>query len=526
MNRRLLLFLLVLGFLSVLPGAAFQTSTGYMDAEYYFQGGARLAQGHGFTELILWNYLDDPAGIPHPSHAYWMPAASLLTALGMRLLASGEFSAGRMVFLLIASLIPLLTGLLCFSITRNNRHAWISGCLATFSGFYLAYLTTTDVFGIYMTLGSIFFLMFSMIDMNAPLAGFVLGLVSGLLHLTRADGLIWIALLEATFLLKFMRQVRLGKRRARYASALITSAAGYLCVMGFWMWRNYLTFGFILSPHGSRTLFLTRYDDLYTFPAASLTFQNWLASGSGEILKARLWAGLLNLQTALVVQGEIILFPLILIGIWKLRSHPQVWFGLAAWMATFFVMTFAFPFIGMRGGFFHSGAAFQPLWWAVAPTGLDVALHKIEKRGGRRFDQTRVVFTVGTISILAMLSGIIYVNRVVGSNLSRPIWNQELEKYRAIERELIRAGAASGEVVMVNNPPGYFVANTRPAVAIPYGNVDVVRNVARQYHVCCLVLEFEQLLGAEDLYTEPGDRLGLKYLGLVENARLYRFTDW
>ncbi|HQN44554.1 MAG TPA: hypothetical protein PLA25_10495, partial [Anaerolineaceae bacterium] len=64
----------------------FQRSPGYMDSAYYYIGARQLASGQSLTEPILWNYLDDPAGLPHPSHTYWMPLTSLVSSLGMLLL--------------------------------------------------------------------------------------------------------------------------------------------------------------------------------------------------------------------------------------------------------------------------------------------------------------------------------------------------------------------------------------------------------------------------------------------------------
>ena len=52
-----------------------QTQPNYMDAAYYLVGGQRLAQGFGFNDPYVWNYLDQPIGLPHPSHLYWMPLA-------------------------------------------------------------------------------------------------------------------------------------------------------------------------------------------------------------------------------------------------------------------------------------------------------------------------------------------------------------------------------------------------------------------------------------------------------------------
>src|SRR4030066_516223 len=101
MTRETLLLLLVISLLLLVVMGKFEFSPGYMDAEYYFAGGLRLAQGYGFTEEILWNYLDDPTGLPHPSHVYWMPLTSILAAIGMVLTGMNIFSAGRTIFMLI-----------------------------------------------------------------------------------------------------------------------------------------------------------------------------------------------------------------------------------------------------------------------------------------------------------------------------------------------------------------------------------------------------------------------------------------
>jgi hypothetical protein len=69
MTWKLSLLLAGLGLIAALFVAAFQSAPGYMDADYYYAGGRTLATGHGFTEMVLWNYLDNPAGLPHPSNA-------------------------------------------------------------------------------------------------------------------------------------------------------------------------------------------------------------------------------------------------------------------------------------------------------------------------------------------------------------------------------------------------------------------------------------------------------------------------
>ncbi|NMC14985.1 MAG: hypothetical protein GYA34_19125, partial [Chloroflexi bacterium] len=108
------LALFVLEIVIILVVGSFQKSPGYMDAEYYYSGGIRLAEGYGFSEEILWNYLDDPQGLPHPSHGYWMPLASILSAIGMIILNKVSFNAGKIVLILIASFIPIVTTAISF----------------------------------------------------------------------------------------------------------------------------------------------------------------------------------------------------------------------------------------------------------------------------------------------------------------------------------------------------------------------------------------------------------------------------
>src|SRR5512142_510655 len=88
---------LVFGLLALLVGigmAAAIQHPGYTDAYYYFNGGQRLVQGKGLTDAAIWTYIGAPAGLPIPSHMYWMPLTSLVAAGGM-LLAGATFDGAQ-----------------------------------------------------------------------------------------------------------------------------------------------------------------------------------------------------------------------------------------------------------------------------------------------------------------------------------------------------------------------------------------------------------------------------------------------
>ena len=104
------------------------------------------------------------------------------------------------------------------------------------------------------------------------------------------------------------------------------------------MARNISVFDTPLSPGGLQVLWITEYDEIYSYPASILTFQRWVATGLEKIVQSRLHALGQNLQTSLAVQGGIFLTPLIMLGIWHLRGDLRIWLGLFAWFTTFIVM--------------------------------------------------------------------------------------------------------------------------------------------------------------------------------------------
>lgn len=110
MKRHDLIWLLLAGLLFQGFWLLLLPTPAYMDAYYYTTNGQRLAEGHGWTEMVVWQYLDNPAGVPTPSHTYWMPLPSLFAAAGYTLTSS--FRGAQLPFWLMTSLLPLLSYLI------------------------------------------------------------------------------------------------------------------------------------------------------------------------------------------------------------------------------------------------------------------------------------------------------------------------------------------------------------------------------------------------------------------------------
>lgn len=146
----LLALALFIRLLAALP----QHQPNYMDEAYYVVTGANLAEGRGFVEDFVWNYLNHPGPPPRPSHLYWMPLTSLLASVGM--LAGGpSYRAAQILFIILSALLAPLTFWLTWTLSGQRRPAWLAGLLIIFSGFYFPFWTAVDNFTPFALAGSL-----------------------------------------------------------------------------------------------------------------------------------------------------------------------------------------------------------------------------------------------------------------------------------------------------------------------------------------------------------------------------------
>jgi hypothetical protein len=295
--------------------------------------------------------------------------------------------------------------------------------------------------------------------------------------------------------------------------------------MGPWLARNLVVFGSLLAPGGAKALWFVDYDDLYIFPASLLTPARWWASGLIEIVQARLWAFGQNMQTFLAVQAEIVLLPLVLWGLWRCREERIVRLGALVWGLTLAVMTIPFPFAGARGGFFHSASAVQPLFFALVPLGLEAFIAWAHQKRGWQLDQAWKVFSAAILVLVVGLSIFIVRQRVVGEDWRQPAWAEGQQTYTRLGGELAALGASPEEIILINNPPGFYLATGRAGIAIPDGDVESLLTAARQFGAGYLILEANHPAGLDSLYKQPADQPGLHYLKSVDGAHFFEVGD-
>jgi hypothetical protein len=475
-----------------------------MDADYYYADALQILHGQGSQEPFVWNYLDDPAGLPHPSFLYWLPLTSLISSISIVVLGAG-FRAAQAPFVLATAAGTAVTAAIAAQISSDEGSIRRAAALAIFPGFFLPFFVTTDSFSIYMLIGSGALAVMASMARGGRAAGWLAaGILVGLAHLTRADGVL---LLGPGLMAAWSRKPR--------AAAIALLLAGYLGAMAPWWARNWMVVGSPFPSGLSRTLWLVRYDDLFSFPASSLTLERWWASGLSTIVTSRIQALFANLQTLIAVNGLVFLGPFMLVGALEKRSSLLVRLNMAYLILLFGVMSFVFPFAGARGGLFHSSTALMPVLWSLAAVGIDRAVSWAAQKRGWVVTRARSLFGWSAPAMAGVLTIGLFWTRVVGASPATPAWSRSADAYVVVSQSLEELDP-SRSTVAANNPPGLYLATGAPSVMIPNGPLETLRAVVERYGVRWVVLDANRPDGLAGLYLAPDS---VSWLGLAERIQ-------
>ena len=489
------LWLALIGLLFQAVWAVQMPTPTYMDAYYYTSNGQRLAAGDGFTELVIWQYLDDPAGLPTPSHSYWMPLTSILAAAGYSL--GDGFWAAQLPFWLLAGLLPLLAYWISLQFFSERWQVWTAVLLTMSGGFYTRFLNQPSTFVPFAWAGGLCLLFLAFTQQRpAKKWWFLAGLTAGLAHLTRADGVLLLVVGGLVWLFNEIRDWRLEIKKPFPASSLqspIILLLGYLLVMTPWFIRNWRVWGRPLPVSGTQTIFLTTYDDLFAY-GRSFNLAHFLEWGWGNILQSKLNGLLLAGGTFIAVCGVVFLTPLIVWGWlkwWRDEGkrpylRPLNWYALLLFAS----MSLIFTLPGGRGGLLHSSVALWPWLMVLATAGLGYAVdwmaiklpHWEPQKAKPRF---AMLFVVVAFAISATLF------------YARADSTLEAEVYAEVGEMLPETA-----VVMAGNAPGVYYHTGLPALSIPNEPMSVLQEVAVRYGVTHLLLDADYPLPLADLYTQ------------------------
>ncbi|MEZ4862103.1 MAG: hypothetical protein R3C14_12375 [Caldilineaceae bacterium] len=473
---------------------------GYMDTAYYTVQAIRLAEGAGATEPYLWNYLNDPQGIPNPAFGYWMPLPSLLAAPFWAV--GHSFLAAQLPFVLLAALFVLLGAYIAWESTHKLRHFWAAGLLLIASGSVTPFWSLPETFTPFALCATLCLWAGSRYWLTQQVRWLLWAVVAaGLAYLTRSDGLLLVAL---TLLLP------LGRRQGR---AFVAAGAALALLLAPWVLYNLSVHGAPLPTGGTRALWLTNYDDLFCYHC-KLTPANYLAWGWPAILHSKIKAFSTNFMIIVLNVGYLFLAPFVVIGSWRTHQFLLRW----AWLylaLLFAAMTFAFTFPSTRGSLFHSAVALLPFSVTAALIGLDRTIAWVGQRRKWNINHAQLIFTAATVLIALLV--------VTQTSEKYREWQSAGALYQPAQAWIAQQPDAACPV-LVGDPASFWYATRQPALVIPNEDAKVVAEVAHRYGACWLLLDKNRPKPLADLYQDQQDPVWT----LVQqwpDGKLFRLTD-
>jgi hypothetical protein len=520
-RRRDLLLLFVLGLLLHGTIAAMTSSPGYFDAYYYYNGGVFIAKGQ-WTEPYIWNYVSAPSSLPVPAFAYWQPFPSMLAALGIKLFPGlASYDAAQIPFVLLAAILPLISYTVGLNI-GERRHALTGALLTIFSGLYAPFWSVVETFTPFAVAGAgALALAGAARTKNRWWLWGLAGICAAIAHLTRADGILLVAVLIAVAMF-----LRTGRSLTARGLDCLLILVGYVAIMAPWWARNLSVFGGIQASGGLSTLWLLEYDEMFNYPA-QLTAARYFNGGWGLIVQSKLEALRTNLERFVGELNIVFLAPFSIISLLRRWRHdwllPAVLYGLALFAA----MTFAFTWPGANGGWFHSSGALIPFMMPAAALGVDDAVNWIaRRRRSWRPAQARGVFGAATVMIAVLLTAYIVVNRVVGLPFSGQfVWNNADTVYRELGDVLDAMDVPRNAPVMVADPPGFYTHTGHGGIPLPNGDEETLLRAADEYGVEYVVVDVNVGRPLKSLYKNGPQSARLVEIAKIGDTTLYRIES-
>ncbi len=480
----------------------------YMDAYYYTTNGQRLANGYGFTEEVIWQFLDEPAGIPTPSHSYWMPLTSMVAAGGY--LFGDSFRAAQLPFWLLAGLLPVLAYAISLTLEQPRWVCWIAALFTASGGFFNNYYNQPATFSLFAWAGGLCLLALARGGQTGNARWWLIaGMMAGLGHLTRADG--FLLVLVGGFVALVGWRSKAEYRRIGVRLGLL--GIGYFAVTAGWFWRNWLVFKRPFPTAGTQTIFLTTYDDLFAY-GRSFSLSHLLSWGWPNIIQSRLSGLSTAFQTFIAVNCLIFLVPFVLWAWWQLGKtkwemlRPFTFYFAALYLS----MSLVFTFPGMRGGLFHSSAALFPWTMSLAAAGVPMAVNWLATKLPHWEPERSGPLFAGLFVVVAMIM-------TISLGVVRTPGLPETAVY-----ETIAATLPTDAVVMCGDAPGFYYHTGLPSVSVPNEPPAVLLQAAEKYQVTYLVLDANRPIPLDGLYSGREQVSHIQLLNDYAGIKLYRIS--
>ena len=508
MRTPLLLYALALGVRALL--VALYPDPAYPDSYYYVDVARAIAAGNGLNVDFVWifaevgNRLPDPAVLPIPSNAHWLPLASFIQAPFVSVLGPTAF-ANALPGILIGSLAAPLTWLIARDAGARPIVGVAAGVISAVPGAVSVFLAQPENFAILHPLVAAT-LWLTARGLKGDGRSFALaGLLAGLATLARNDGiliagaiaLVWLA--DRLRFLRSRRGLRSWSRVDDRAPIPLLAALGafalFMLVMGPWWARQVAVFGSISPTSSSGAALWIRQISEWNSITVDPTPAYFFTQGWGPIIASRLQGLADAFGNFAVMITSIVLFPFLLVGIAQRRGSRdfQPWFVYT--FIAFAGATFLYPLHVPGGAFIHTAIGLAPHAAILSIEGVMVLAGLVS---GRQAARTSSDGSLGprsssmTAGSSILVWGVVALVIAAGVIFTRPViagWDATRQPRLAVAAELDRLGVPATDRLLTIDAGGYRYFTGRPGVVTPDDPIEVIESVARAYGTRWLIVE-------------------------------------
>jgi hypothetical protein len=470
----------------------------YPDSFYYVDVARAIAAGHGLNIDFVWifaevgNHLPNPAVLPIPSNAHWLPLDSFLQAPFISLFGATAF-ASAIPGVLIGALVAPLTWLIARDAGCRPIVAVAAGVLSAVPGAATVFLGQPENFAILHPLVAAT-LWLTARGLKGDSRSFAIaGLLAGLATLARNDGILLGAAIGLVWLADRLRSWRARRGTRSWTRtddrppisvlAGVAAFALFMLVMGPWWLRQLEVFGSISPTSSNGAALWIRTIQEWNSITADPSLQRFLAQGWGPIIASR-WAGFVDaLGNFAIMISSVVLVPFLLIGI-VARRHSK---DFGPWFVYTFLAfagaTFLYPLHVPGGAFIHTAIGLAPQASILSVEGILVFVGWLARRRRRWNPQAAGTVFVSGIVAIVLATAVIFTGQVQAG------WDGSRQPREALAAALTRLNVPADDRILSIDSGGIKYWTGHPGVVTPDDPIDVIESVARAYDTRWLVVE-------------------------------------
>ncbi len=497
---------LIAGLLLRVYLVAITQTPGTSDPAFYFTVAKSISEGRGLVIDYVAFYFNGLVPISHYSNDYWLPLASILLSLPMFIF--GKTVTSALVASIIAGFVPPLVGYFAaLTFYRSKTFAIFAGILTYFSPIQITTSVVTDSIIFFGAFGSVA-LFLSFLGHKNSRYFLIAAICTGLANMIRQDGIL---LLAALLLTVFITQ-----KTPKEKTLLVAEIIGiHFIVLSPLLIRDLMETHSIFSSGLSKTLFLTNYEDMYSYDK-SFTWQTYRAAlGIRKIADVKFKIAAFNitqfvnfLDPLLAILGLIGLADLIRLKKWSeigFLSPALIFVGLG-------YLSYSFLWSIHGPGSFYKGLAVLMPFIAIMIIGLL-----------SRYISSAKVLTV----IIIILTAYLGYQGFRQSYQFSTAYNQIYQYYDQAQTLVVQDAAQrnirmQNIVVMSREPWDVNAATGLKSIMIPNNDINTIVFVAQHYNARYILLP-GQRPQLDKIYNNTTPDPRFTYVASVPNSDMKVF---